>query len=61
MKIAHKHFTGAVASALAVVALPFVLPASAASDAETKGLAIVKQFTVDHNERLIAQAKLLND
>jgi hypothetical protein len=30
-------------------------------DAEQKGLTIVKQFTIDHNERLISQSQLLND
>lgn len=54
-------FAVATASVLAGAAVVSALPASAASDAETKGLAIVKQFTVDHNERLIAQAELLND
>ncbi|MDM8347412.1 hypothetical protein P8H27_00645 [Pseudomonas sp. sp1636] len=49
-------------SALAVAlvsALAMSGQVSAATDAETKGLASVKQFTLDHNERLIAQAQLL--
>ncbi len=39
------------------------LPGSAfaADDAETRGLANVKQFTLDHNERLISQAALLEN
>lgn len=44
-----------------LAALLLATPALAKQDAEQKGLAIVKQFTVDHNERLIAQADLLND
>jgi hypothetical protein len=33
---------------------------SAAEDAESRGLANVKQFTLDHNRRLVAQAELLD-
>jgi hypothetical protein len=40
----------------------FVAPCavSAAEDAESRGLANVKQFTLDHNRRLVAQAELLD-
>jgi hypothetical protein len=33
---------------------------SAAEDAESRGLANVKQFTLDHNRRLVAQTELLD-
>lgn len=48
-------------SALAVMlASTLLLPWSAAAqDAESRGLENVKQFTLDHNRRLIAQAELL--
>ncbi len=45
------------------LAILSVVPARSATDAdrsEQAGLSIVKQFIVDHNERLIAQAELLN-
>lgn len=42
-----------------LAALSISTEVSAASDAETRGLASVKQFTLDHNARLITQAQLL--
>lgn len=51
----------ALALSAVMTATAFAVPASAMDDAETKGLASVKQFTVDHNERMLVQANLLND
>ena len=48
----------ALASVLAWLTLP-AGPALAAEDAEAEGLANVKQFTLDHNHRLVVQAELL--
>lgn len=49
-----------VAMAMAVVtALMVSGEAMAADNAEARGLANVKQFTLDHNKRLVAQAGLL--
>jgi hypothetical protein len=52
-----------VACAIVGATMLAAAPAMSASDsevAEQKGLAVVKQFTIDHNERLLAQAELLN-
>jgi hypothetical protein len=48
----------ALASVLAWLSLP-AGPVLAAEDAEAKGLANVKQFTLEHNHRLVVQAELL--
>lgn len=48
----------ALASVLAWLSMP-VDPAVAEADAEAKGLANVKQFTLDHNHQLVVQAELL--
>lgn len=50
---------GRAAIATALVSLLLASTAAAADDAESRGLANVKQFTLDHNRRLIAQAELL--
>lgn len=49
----------AMASVLASILMTSWSAAAAADDAESRGLANVKQFTLDHNRRLVAQAELL--
>lgn len=49
----------AMASVFASILMTSWSAAAAADDAESRGLANVKQFTLDHNRRLVAQAELL--